>query len=101
MSVGVETCDTTSNGGPPLTSPLTSQSSTSWRASTGRPDLSQRQLVLLREMMSNNGDASIVGTFDNEGGLHPPPANFPILAEVLRKVLSCVLQCIRHPTHNL
>ena len=34
-------------------------------ASTGRPDLSQRQFVLLREMMSNNGDASIVGTFDN------------------------------------
>ena len=81
MSVGVETCDATSNGGPPLTSPLTSQSSTSWRASTGRHDLSQRQLVLLREMMSNNGDASIVGAFDNEGGLHPPPANFPILAE--------------------
>ena len=46
-------------------------------ASTGRPDLSQRQFVLLREMMSNNGDASIVGTFDNEGGLHPPPPKFP------------------------
>ena len=74
ISVGIDTCDTTSNGGSPLTGPLTSPSSTSWRASTGRHDLSQRQLVLLREMMNNNGDANVVGAFDNEGELLPPPA---------------------------
>jgi hypothetical protein len=42
-----------------------------WRASTGRHDLSQRQLVLLREMLNNNGAS------DNEGGLSP---QFPIPA---------------------
>ena len=76
MAVGTGACDATSSGGPPLTSPLTSPSNTSWRASTGRHGLSQRQLVLLREMLNNNGDASIVGASDNEGGLHPPPAQF-------------------------
>ncbi|CAA7257453.1 unnamed protein product [Cyclocybe aegerita] len=39
---------------PPLASPPTN----SWRASTGRHDLSQRQLVLLREML-NNGSATV------------------------------------------
>lgn len=41
--------------GPPFASPP----SLAWRASTGRHDLSQRQLVLLREML-NNADASII-----------------------------------------
>ena len=71
----------TSNGGPQLSSPLTSPSSTSWRASTGKHDLSQRQLVLLREMLNNNGEVIIVGDSDNEGGLRPPPPHFPIPAE--------------------
>ncbi len=39
---------------PPLASPPPSQ----WRASTGRHDLSQRQLLLLREML-NNPDPSV------------------------------------------
>ena len=84
MHVGVHSSDATSNCDPPhaspLASPLTSPPTTSWRASTGRHDLSQRQLVLLREML-NNGDASIVGASDNEEGLHPPLPHFPIRAE--------------------
>jgi serine/arginine repetitive matrix protein 2 len=39
--------------------PLASPPSLSWRASTGRHDLSQRQLVLLKEML-NNPDSSFV-----------------------------------------
>jgi hypothetical protein len=69
-----------SNGGSPLTSPLTSRPSMSWRASMGRHDLSQRQLVLLREMLNNNGGAGIVGASDSEGGLGPS-SNSPIPAE--------------------
>lgn len=42
--------------GPPLASPT----NMAWRASTGRHDLSQRQLVLLKEML-NNADSSFVG----------------------------------------
>ena len=59
-------------------SPLASPPRMSWRASTGRHDLSQRQLVLLREMLNNNG---IVGGSDNEEGLHPPPQPRPIPTE--------------------
>ena len=78
---GVYLGNPTANGGPPLTSPLTSPPSMSWRASTGRHDLSQRQLVLLREMLNSNGGASIVNASDNEGGLRPLPPNFPIPVE--------------------
>ena len=80
MPGGIHSGNATSNGGPPLASPLTSPPSMSWRASTGRHDLSQRQLVLLHEMLNNNGNSSIVGASDNEGGLRPPP-QFPILTE--------------------
>ncbi|KAF4580023.1 hypothetical protein EYR36_001843 [Pleurotus pulmonarius] len=45
-----------SQHGPPLASPT----NMAWRASTGRHDLSQRQLVLLKEML-NNADSSFVG----------------------------------------
>ena len=38
--------------------PLASPPSNSWRASTGRHDLSQRQLVLLREMLNNSNAAT-------------------------------------------
>ena len=81
MLGGVYSGNATSNGGPPLASPLTSPPSMSWRASTGRHDLSQRQLVLLREMLNNNGGANIVDTSDNEGGLRPPPPLFLIPVE--------------------
>ena len=75
----------TSNGAPSLSSPLTSPPSMSWRSSTGKHDLSQRQLVLLREMLNNNGDANAAGTSDNEGGLRPlaPPPLFPPAKEDL------------------
>lgn len=43
---------------PPMASPPTSASS-AWRASTGRHDLNQRQLQLLKEML-NNPDSSFV-----------------------------------------
>ena len=67
------------NSGDP---PLASSPSMSWRASAGRHDLSQRQLVLLREMLNNNGSA----TSDNEKELSsppppPPPPQLSILAE--------------------
>ena len=70
MPGGIPSTNATSSGGPPLASPPRM----SWRASTGRHDLSQRQLVLLREMLNTNG-----GTVDsphNEGGLRPPPPHF-------------------------
>ena len=73
MPGGMPSGNATSSGGPPLAS----SSGMSWRASTGRHDLSQRQLVLLREMLNNNGGAS-----DNEAGLRPPPPPpVPIPAE--------------------
>ena len=76
---GMHSGNATSNGGPQLASPP----GMSWRASTGRHDLSQRQLVLLREMLNNNAGASIVDASDNEGGLRPPPPppHFPTPAE--------------------
>ena len=80
MTGGIHSGNATSNGGPPPASPIASPRSMSWRASTGRHDLSQRQLVLLREMLNNNGDASIVCSSDNEGGL-PPPPHLPIPAD--------------------
>lgn len=83
MPGGMHSGNSINNGGSPLASPLTSPPSMSWRASTGRHDLSQRQLVLLHEMLNNNGGAGIVGASDNEGGLRPPPPppHFPISAE--------------------
>ncbi|KAF9033514.1 hypothetical protein BJ165DRAFT_1534475 [Panaeolus papilionaceus] len=51
---------------PPTTSPSTTSqpaegyTHNSWRASTGRHDLSQRQLVLLREMLNNSNVANAV-----------------------------------------
>jgi serine/arginine repetitive matrix protein 2 len=79
MPGGIPSGNATSSSGPPLAS----SSGMSWRASTGRHDLSQRQLVLLREMLNNNVGASIVGASDNEGGLRlpPPPPPFSIPAE--------------------
>lgn len=48
--------NSTSGPSPPLASPP----SLAWRASTGRHDLNQRQLMLLREMLTNP-DSSFVG----------------------------------------
>ncbi|KAF8815637.1 hypothetical protein BYT27DRAFT_6666418 [Phlegmacium glaucopus] len=64
------------NSGPPLASPP----STSWRASTGRHDLSQRQLVLLREILNNN---VATASGDDEGGLGLPPllASIPLVED--------------------
>ena len=79
MPGGIHSGNPANNGGPQLASPP----SMSWRASTGRHDLSQRQLVLLREMLNNNGGASVVDASDNEGGLRPSPLppHFPTPAE--------------------
>jgi len=68
--------DETTNPPPPLVSPpsvSTSQSNSSWRASTGRHDLSHRQLSLLREMLNNthaivSSSAFAVGADDGLGG---------------------------------
>jgi hypothetical protein len=81
MPSGMHSGNATSNVDPPPASPLTSPASMSWRALIGRHDLSQRQLVLIREMLNNNGGASIVSASDTEAGLRPPPPHFPILAE--------------------
>jgi hypothetical protein len=81
MPGGMDSGNATSNVGPPPASPLMSPASMSWRASTGRHDLSQRQLVFIRKMLNNNGGASIVSASDNEAGLRPPPPHFPIPAE--------------------
>lgn len=43
---------------PPILNPPTADTNLAWRASTGRHDLSQRQLVILREML-NNPDGSL------------------------------------------
>ena len=83
MPGGMHSGNATSNGDPLLASPVTSPPSLFWRASTGRHDLSQRQLVLLREMLDNGG-ANIVRTSDNEEGLPPPPPHFPIPVDDLR-----------------
>lgn len=40
-------------GKPPILNPPTADANLAWRASTGRHDLSQRQLVILREMLNN------------------------------------------------
>ncbi|ESK86650.1 hypothetical protein Moror_9711 [Moniliophthora roreri MCA 2997] len=50
-----QTPSTQSATGPPIASPP----NLGWRASTGRHDLSQRQLLLLREML-NNPDTSVI-----------------------------------------
>ena len=57
------------SGGPPP--------SLSWRTSTGKHDLSQRQLVLLREMLNNTGGG---GGGGDEEGLRPPSSHFSIPA---------------------
>ncbi len=45
--------------------------SVTWRASTGRHDLSQRQLVLLREMLNNmNAHATIAADADDDAHFH-------------------------------
>ncbi|KAL0581621.1 hypothetical protein V5O48_000437 [Marasmius crinis-equi] len=44
------------SAGPPIASPP----SMSWRASTGRHDLSQRQLLLLREMLNNPDTSQVI-----------------------------------------
>ena len=69
MPDGMSSSNAISSAGPPLPTPP----SMSWRASTGRHDLSQRQLVLLRQMLKNNGSASVVGVSDIEAELRPPP----------------------------
>ena len=61
--------------GPPLASPP----SMSWRASTGRHDLSQRQLVLLQEMLHNTNAHANVSN-DTDG---PPPQAANVLPEEL------------------
>ena len=67
------------DGGGEISAPPST--SMSWRASTGRHDLSQHQLVLLREMLNNNGSASVVGATD-KGGLQPAlPPHFLIPAQ--------------------
>ena len=78
MPGGVPSANDASSG-PPLASPP----NMSWRASTGRHDLSQRQLVLLREILNNNNGSSIIAAYgDEEGGLRRPPPHFSIpLAE--------------------
>ena len=81
MPSGMHSGDATSNDGSPLASPLKSPLSMSCRSWTGRHDLSQRQLELLREMLNNNGGASTVGASDNEEGLRSPLPHFPIPAE--------------------
>lgn len=63
---------TTSTTGPPLASPP----SMSWRASTGRHDLSQRQLVLLKEML-NNANATATSAGD-ESHLSIPEESLPL-----------------------
>ena len=69
MPGGMHPGSVTGSGGPPLASPP----SMSWRASTGRHDLSQRQLVLLREMLDNNGGPSLVSASgDDEESLRSP-----------------------------
>ena len=70
---GVQVANDTSSGPPSM----------SWRASTGRHDLSKRQLMLLREILNNNNGTSLVAASgDEEGGLRPPPPHFSIpLAE--------------------
>ncbi|KXN80822.1 hypothetical protein AN958_07258 [Leucoagaricus sp. SymC.cos] len=59
-----------SGGGPPAASPAAA-----WRASTGRHDLSHRQLVLLREML-NNAEAVLSADYigGNDGGF---PSSVP------------------------
>ena len=93
MTSGMHSENATSNGGPPLASPL----SMSWRASTGGHDLSQRQLVLLREILNSHGSASIVGTKWGYSHHH-------IFLSQPRKILNRVLErrlFIRHLTLNL
>ncbi|KAF8180890.1 hypothetical protein BJ912DRAFT_619306 [Pholiota molesta] len=55
--------------------PPASPPNMSWRASTGRHDLSQRQLVLLREMLNNTNATSIA----DESHLSIPEESLPSL----------------------
>ncbi|KAK7468890.1 hypothetical protein VKT23_003387 [Stygiomarasmius scandens] len=57
--------------GPPIASPP----NMAWRASTGRHDLSQRQLLLLREML-NNPDPALVAEASGQGRGHSPHLPF-------------------------
>ncbi|KAF9076314.1 hypothetical protein BDP27DRAFT_1398518 [Rhodocollybia butyracea] len=54
---------------------LTTTPNLAWRASTGRHDLSQRQLVLLREML-NNSDSSFVT--EATSGVYSPSSPSPL-----------------------
>ena len=57
--------------------PLASPPSMSWRASTGRHDLSQRQLVLLQEMLHNTDAHANVS---NDTAANPLPEELPRLS---------------------
>lgn len=58
--------------GPPIASPP----SLAWRASTGRNDLSHRQLVLLKEMLNNTDSASFA--VEEVSGSIPEESSFPV-----------------------
>ncbi|KAF7292110.1 hypothetical protein MIND_01237700 [Mycena indigotica] len=62
---------------PPMTGPpIASPPNSAWRASTGRNDLSQRQLHLLKEMLAGNADESFI----SEGGIpeESPTMSLPV-----------------------
>ncbi|KAF9458291.1 hypothetical protein BDZ94DRAFT_1270935, partial [Collybia nuda] len=57
--------------------PLASPPSLAWRASTGRHDLSHRQLVLLKEMLNNADSTSAFATEDMGSGSIPEESFLP------------------------